>query len=130
MRRHLVAAVAALAALAVVLAVAAAVSRDRPKHPGLADVVDQAVAGIVPSARGGDCPDVSRPMPINAVRVATTLLRAVRRDPGATVPAPSGDGEIAIREVPGLLADELDACLRTVKSPGPGWERLKATLAG
>ncbi|MCB0883023.1 MAG: hypothetical protein KDC33_12520 [Thermoleophilia bacterium] len=130
MRAHLVAALLAVAALAGVLGIAAGVSRDRPKHPGLAEVVDQAVAEIAPSASGGDCPDVSRPMPINAVRVATTLLRAVRRDPEAPVPAPSGDGDVAIREVPGLLAVELDACMRAVKTPGPGWERLRNTLTG
>ncbi len=128
MRRHITAAAAGLVLLAVMMALSFAVSGEREKNPGQTQIVEDAVAAIAPSIAGGKCPDTTRLMPINTIRIADALVRASKRTPAAAVPAPSGEGEVELGAVPGLLADELKICIDSGSHVGPGWERLVARL--
>ncbi len=128
MKPHLVAAVAAVAALAATWGLSTAISDKRPVYSGQAKVVGDAIAAIAPSAAGGECQDTSSMMPINTVRIADQLMRTARRSPNVVVPAPSGQGEMRLADIPGTLAEELSRCIATKGAPGPGWERMVARL--
>lgn len=130
MRRHLIAAAAGVATVALTWAVAAGISDERPRYPGQAQIVGDAIEAIAPNAAGGECHDTTRMMPIRVVRVADDLVRVSRRSPNVMVPAPNGEGEVALGEVPGVLADSLQECLDQNGAPGPGWARLVTRLRG
>jgi hypothetical protein len=133
LRRVGIGALVGIVLMTLVLGLSAVVAEERPAvELGTgADLgaLEAAVQTLAPTLAGGGCPDVRRAPTAEHRDAAETLTDAVRDDPGDTVASPDGTGvEIALAEVPPLVADEIDSCVLQSPRAHPGWTRLSARL--